>query len=128
LKAILLAMMLLASWQAALSADNSGPQTFHGEISDSSCAMNVHSLSASHEEMLKRKTTGNTPAECARYCVKNMGSNFVLVTKKDVYHLADEQKAEPFAGEKVVIRGTLDKKTNTIQIATIEQEAAKPTR
>ena len=126
MKPILLAIVLVASWQAGLCADTAGAQTFHGEISDSSCAMNVHSLSSSHAEMLKRKTTGTDAASCARYCVKNMGSNFVLVTKKDVYHLADEQKAEPFAGEKVVIRGTLDKKTETIQIESIEREPAKP--
>lgn len=126
MKPIFLAIVLLASWQAAFSADAAAPQTFHGEISDSSCAMNVHSLSSSHEEMLKRSTTGKTSAECARYCVKNMGSNFVLVTKKDVYHLADENKAETFAGEKVVIRGKLDKKTETIQIESIEREPAKP--
>lgn len=124
MKVILLMLFMLGSVQMALSADSKGTQTFYGEISDSSCAMNVHSLSASHEEMLKRKTTGSTPAECARYCVKNMGSNYVLVNKKDLYRLSDERQAEPFAGEKVVVRGTLDKKTQTIQVTSIEREAA----
>jgi hypothetical protein len=32
------------------------PATFHGEISDSQCALNVHSLTNSHEEMLKSKS------------------------------------------------------------------------
>ena len=128
MKAIVLAIVLITPWQIGFGADTAGPQTFHGEISDSSCAMNVHSLSSSHAEMLKKKTTGTDAASCSRYCVKNMGSNFVLVTKKDVYHLSDELKAEPFAGEKVAIRGTLDKKRQTIQVESIEREPAKPTR
>ena len=32
------------------------PATFHGEISDSQCAFNVHSLTKSHDEMLKSKS------------------------------------------------------------------------
>ncbi len=128
LRAILLAIVLVITWQPAFSADSSTAQTFNGEISDSSCAMNVHSLSSSHAEMLKKKTTGTDAASCARYCVKNMGSSFVLVTKKDVYHLADELKAEPFAGQKVVVRGMLDKKTQTIQMESIEREPAKAPR
>ncbi len=128
MKAILLAIVLATTWQPAFSADSSTLQTFHGEISDSSCAMNVHSLSSSHAEMLKKKTTGSDAASCSRYCVKNMGSSFVLVTKKDVYHLADEQKAEPFAGKKVAVRGTLDKKTQTIQMESIEREPGKAPR
>ncbi len=128
MRTILLTIALLVSWQAAVAADPKGTETFHGEISDSSCAMNVHSLSSSPAEMLKRQTTGSDAASCARYCVKNMGSSFVLVSKKDVYRLADEEKAEPFAGQKVVVRGTLDKKTQTIQMESIEQEPAKAAR
>ena len=41
--------------------------TFRGEIGDSSCALNVHSLSRSHKEMLKSKSFGTTPADCARH-------------------------------------------------------------
>ena len=128
MRSIAFAILLLVS-PAAFSADAKAPQTFHGEISDSSCAMNVHSLSSSHAEMLKKKTTGTDAASCARYCVKNMGSNFVLVTNKEaVYRLDNEDKAEPFAGQKVVVRGTLDKKTETIQVDSIEREPAKPSR
>ncbi len=128
MKSILLTLLLVAAWQFALAADSKDIETFHGEISDSSCAMNVHSLSSSHAEMLKKQTTGSDAASCTRYCVKNMGSSFVLVSKKDVYRLADEEKAEPFAGQKVVVRGTLDKKTQTIQMESIEQEPAKAAR
>ena len=54
-----------------------------------------------------------------------MGASYVMVSKKDVYHLANEDKAEPFAGKKVVVRGTLDKKTQTIQMESIEFEPVK---
>ncbi len=126
MKKALLAAVLVVAWSAGVAADPPGALTFHGEISDSSCAMNVHSLSNSHEEMLKKKTTGTDPASCARYCVKNLGASFVLVTKKNVFHLADDEKAEPFAGEKVVVRGVLDKKTATINMLSIEREPSKP--
>ena len=125
MKKIVLGVILVVSWSAGAGADSPKAQTFHGEISDSSCAMNVHSLSNSHEEMLKKKTTGTGPASCARYCVKNLGGSFVLVTKKNVYHLVDDQKAEPFAGEKVVVRGVLDNKTATINMVSIERETRK---
>ena len=125
MRSILLAIVLVLSCPSAYPADTGGAVKFHGEISDSSCAMNVHSLSSSHAEMLKKQTTGNDAASCARYCVKNMGSSYVLVSKKDVYHLANEDKAEPFAGKKVVVRGTLDKKTQTIQMESIELEPVK---
>lgn len=122
MKQIVLAVLLSTAWSVARCADT--PQTFHGEISDSACAMNVHSTSGSHAEMLKDKTTGSTPADCVRFCVKNMGSKYVLVTNKKVYHLADDKMAERFAGERVVVRGTLDKK-GAIQIASIDKEPAK---
>jgi len=125
MKKVLLGVILVVSWSAGVGVDSPKAQTFHGEISDSSCAMNVHSLSNSHEEMLKKKTTGTDPASCARYCVKNLGGSFVLVTKKNVYHLVDDQKAEPFAGEKVVVRGVLDNKTATINMVSIERETRK---
>ena len=40
--------------------------TFRGQISDSQCAFNVHSLTKSHEEMLKSKSgaAGHTAATC----------------------------------------------------------------
>src|SRR5512140_3013517 len=91
-------------------------QAFKGVISDSQCAMNVHSLSGGHAEMLKKHTTGTDEPSCVRYCVKNMGGDFVLVSKGNVYHLTDDRKAEPFAAESVLVRGALDKKTNIITV------------
>ncbi len=94
--------------------------TFHGEIGDSSCALNVHSLSQSHQEMLKNKSIGTTDAECARHCVAHLGSSFVLVIKKEVYHLDDQKEAEKWAGQTVIVTGELDAKKNLIAVKTIE--------
>jgi hypothetical protein len=94
--------------------------TFRGEIGDSSCALNVHSLSRSHEEMLKNKSIGTTAAECARHCVAHLGSSFVLVVKKDVYRLDNQIAAEKFAGQTVIVTGELDAKKSTIAVKTIQ--------
>jgi len=55
------------------------------EVSDSQCAMNVHSLTHSHQEMLKSKSLmGGTSAQCAMQCAKQMGGEFVLAAGKEV--------------------------------------------
>src|SRR4051794_25728776 len=94
-----------------LSAQSS-TQTFTGEISDSQCAFNVHSKTASHKEMLAEKTMGNTEADCVRTCVK-YGGAYVLVTHKKVYHLTDQVIPEKFAAQKVIVTGSLNKKGDT---------------
>jgi hypothetical protein len=101
-------------------AGDEAARTFQGEIGDSQCALNVHSLTRSHQEMLKSKSMGGDAAACARYCTKYLGGNFVLVIKSDVYHLDDQNRAEIFAGKQVKITGTLDAKSNTIHIVQIE--------
>ena len=95
-------------------------RTFLGEVGDSQCAMNIHSLTRSHKEMLKSKAMGGDAAACANYCTKYLGGNFVLVIKNDVYHLDDQPRAQIFAGKRVKITGTLDEKSNTIHILGIE--------
>ncbi len=102
-------------------AQHTGKRTFYGEVADSQCSMNVHSLTRSHEEMLKRKSMGGTPASCTMYCIRYMGGEFVLATKKDVYYL-DSANAQEFAGEKVKVVGTLDAKSRTIHASKVERE------
>lgn len=92
---------------------------FFGEISDSQCAMNVHSLSRSHEEMIKKRTLGTDAASCARACVRR-GGEWVLRSGDDVYHLLYQAGVEQFAGQKVRVVGTLDDKTHTIDNYHIE--------
>jgi hypothetical protein len=96
--------------------------TFYGEISDSQCALNVHSLTRLHQEMLKSKSMGGTATECTLYCVKYHGGNFVLSSKKDVYRLDDQNTARAFAGKKVKIIGKIESDKKTIHIIKIEEE------
>ncbi len=107
---------------ASLSYAGAGVKTFRGEISDSQCAMNVHSLTHSHQEMLKSKGMGGTSAMCATHCAKQMGGEFVLAAGKEIYRLDNQAEAEKFAGRRVKISGTLDAKTKTIHMVKAEPE------
>ncbi len=107
---------------ASLSHAGEGVRTFRGEISDSQCAMNVHSLTHSHQEMLKSKGMGGTSALCSTHCAKQMGGEFVLSAGKEVYRLDNQPEAEKFAGQRVKISGTLNAKTKTIHMLTTGPE------
>jgi hypothetical protein len=91
-------------------------KTFQGEIADTQCALNVHSLSQSHKEMIEMKAAGKTNADCARFCVKERGGRFVLQTKTKVYRLDKQGLAERNAGLIVKVTGILDPKSETITI------------
>ncbi|HEY6268871.1 MAG TPA: DUF5818 domain-containing protein [Candidatus Acidoferrum sp.] len=108
---------MIASHPVAGGGDE---KTFKGEIADTQCALNVHSLSQSHKEMIEMKPEVKTNADCARYCVKERGGRFVLQTPDKVYKLDAQVLAEQWAGLKVKVIGTLDPKTETITVRTIE--------
>ncbi|HEY6339256.1 MAG TPA: hypothetical protein VIW68_12255 [Candidatus Sulfotelmatobacter sp.] len=95
-------------------------RVFHGEVSDSQCALNVHSLTRSHQEMLKSKSMGGTSTSCSLYCIKNLGGEFVLSAGKTVYRLDKQDAVREFAGQKTKITGTLDPKTKTIHVEKVE--------
>ncbi len=101
-----------------------GEKTFSGEIADSQCALNVHSLSQSHKEMMGIKPEIKTDTECVRFCVKERGGRYVLEAKTKVYKLDAQVLAERWAGQKVKLVGTLDPKTNIITVEKMEAEAA----
>ena len=101
-------------------AGDDKPQTFRGEIGDTQCALNVHSMTRSHTEMLKSKKMGGTPGGCASYCVEYPGGDFVLSSKNEVYRLDNQEKVRLFAGQKVKITGMLESKNKTIHIVDIE--------
>src|SRR2546430_15915627 len=117
----MICMLLVVFADQALAKQAS---TFYGEIADSQCALNVHSLTRSHQEMLKSKSMGGTSLSCATYCVKYLGGNFVLTSRNHVYRL-DNQDLQKFIAEKVKITGTLDKKAGIIHIEKIEVEDPK---
>jgi hypothetical protein len=103
-----------------VKSTNEKIQTFKGEIADSQCSMNVHSLTRSHGEMLKSKSMGGTAHTCTMYCIQYLGGDLVLTVKDDVYRLDNQDKAKDFAGQKVKLAGSLDSKTRTIHIVKIE--------
>lgn len=97
-------------------------QTFHGEISDSQCALNVHSLTRSHQEMLKSKSMGGTSNTCAVYCIEHLGGYLVLSAGKNVFRLDRADLVHGFEGRRVVISGVLDPKLNQIHVIKIDLE------
>jgi hypothetical protein len=97
--------------------------TFFGEVSDTQCAMNVHSLSRSHEEMITKNTMGTDAPSCARACVRR-GGEWVLRAGEDVYRLRNQAGIDEFAGQRVRVTGTLDTKTNTIDNTDVEMAPA----
>jgi hypothetical protein len=123
---LFLGVVILASVTVSSSlVRGTGDKTFEGEIADSQCALGVHSLNQSHKEMIDMGSAGKTPSDCARYCVRERGGRFVLQSKQAVYKLDNQELAEKSAGMKVKVTGTVDPKTNTIQVRTIEPITSK---
>src|SRR5664279_4339748 len=95
-------------------------RVFHGEISDSQCALNVHSLTRSHQEMLKSKSMGGTSNTCSVYCIERLGGYLVLSAGNDVYRLDRSDLVHGFEGRKVMITGALDAKLKQIHVLNID--------
>ena len=103
MRIIIIVLLSLAPLLAA-----QGTQTFTGVITDDGCGK-------SHAQM----RMGPTDADCTKACVSAHGSAYALNDGKSIYTLKSREKLEKFAAQKVSIVGTLDKKTNTIQVDSI---------
>jgi hypothetical protein len=101
-------VFLLVPLIVALAAAQK-PQTFAGTISDSMCARGDHS----------KMKMGSNDAECTNACVQSHGADYVLFDGKISYTLKGKQPLQKFAGQKVQVVGTLDAKTNTIQVDSV---------
>lgn len=115
LSRVLFSIWLLMALVAAGSANQSEQQIFSGEIMDSLCAKD-----GSHQKMMDQMDSmGRDHQTCTQKCIQ-LGAKYVLydLTTKTVYNLDDQDKAARFAGQKVKIKGTLEKKK--IRIADIE--------
>ena len=108
----------LLTLATAASAQNS--RVFRGEVSDSQCALNIHSLTKSHQEMLKSKSMGGTSNTCSVYCIEHLGGYLVLSVGNDVYRLDRSDLVHGFEGRKVVITGTADNKLKQIHVLKID--------
>ena len=106
----------------ASAAWGQSARVFHGEVSDSQCALNVHSLTRSHQEMLKSKSMGGTSNTCAVYCIEHLGGYLVLSSGNDVYRLDRADLVHGFEGRRVKIMGTLDTKLKQIHVLKIDLE------
>src|ERR1700730_11539527 len=95
-------------------------RTFHGEVSDSQCALNVHSLTRSHMEMLKSKSMGGTSNTCSVYCIEHLGGYLVLSVGKDVFRLDRSDLVHGYEGRRVIVTGSLDTKLNQIHVLKID--------
>jgi hypothetical protein len=102
------------------TASAQSARVFHGEVSDSQCALNVHSLTRSHQEMLKSKSMGGTSNTCSVYCIEHFGGYLVLSAGNNVYRLDRADLVHGFEGHRVVINGVLDTKLNEIHVLKID--------
>jgi hypothetical protein len=124
---ILCAAGILA-WVNVANAQAGAVKIFRGEVSDSQCALNVHSLTRSHEEMLKSKSMGGTSRSCSQYCIEHLGGELVLSSGATVFRLDNQSAARQFVGQRAKVVGTLDPKTKTIHIVSIVPETQPPSR
>ena len=108
-------LLLLAGLSFALQ-ETANAATFKGEIMDSPCA-----AMGSHDKGFGMTNT-TTAKDCTLACVKMMNGKFMLFNgaEKTAYELDDQAKGREFAGEKVTISGTYDKKTKILKVAKIE--------
>lgn len=115
-------MIFFAAGLIALAGAAYGQESrvFHGEVSDSQCALNVHSLTRSHQEMLKSKSMGGTSNTCAVYCIEHLGGYLVLSVGKNVYRLDRADLVHGFEGRRVIITGVLDSKANQLHVLKID--------
>lgn len=89
--------------------------TWHGIITDDSCGKK-------HAEMKMEEAKA-----CALKCAEK-GMKLALYDPKAdaVYALSDQAKAKEFAGERVVVKGTMSEDGKTITVAAIQKgEGAK---
>src|SRR4029077_9262741 len=121
-----IALCLAGTLGLAAVARSQSTRIFRGEVSDSQCALNVHSLTRSHQEMLKSKSMGGTANTCSTYCIEHLGGYLVLSAANDVFRLDRADLVHGFEGQKVKVTGILDTKLNLIHVQKIELEAQKP--
>lgn len=113
----------MLTWAGIALAQQAPTRVFRGEVSDSQCALNIHSLTRSHREMLKSKSMGGTANTCSVYCVEHLGGYLVLSSGKDVFRLDRTDLVHGFEGQKVRVTGVLDTKTNQIHVLKVELES-----
>jgi hypothetical protein len=111
------ALLIVTGGYALLRA-----HTFTGEITDGTCGNN-----GSHMMM---PDAGGNPVDAARKCTMGcvkLGETYVLynANTKALYDLSDQKTPEQFAGEQVIVTGTLNKSTMMIKVLNIRVASTK---
>ena len=104
MRATIVAVLLTAALSGAAET-----QQFVGLISDDVCPKGDHS----------QMQMGPTAADCAAACVSAHGAVYVLYDGKTAYRLIGGPPLEQFAGKKVRVVGSLNAKTQTINVESI---------
>jgi hypothetical protein len=101
------AIYLAAAFTTVLAAANQ-PQTFTGVITDTMCGK-THGMMA-----------GQPDDKCIAMCVKDSSSQYALYDGKQILKLSDQKTPAKFAAQRVNVKGTLNEKTHTIKVSSIE--------
>ncbi len=105
MRRVILVAAAIASTVAA--ADQ---QTFTGTITDSMCGKS-HGMVA-----------GQPDEKCIAMCVKGSSSQYALFDGKTVLKLSDQKAPAKYAAQRVKVTGTINEKTQTIKVNSIEPE------
>lgn len=102
---LLIALVLLVGFSGlSLAADGS----WMGYISDANCAKDY------------AKSSAEKHVACAKSCVSK-GASWALSMKDGMVVLdVDKDTAEKNLGQMVTVKGTLDAKTNTVKVTSVE--------
>jgi hypothetical protein len=87
-------------------------QTFTGIITDTMCGK-THGM-----------TQGQPDDKCVAMCVKGSSSQYALYDGRAVLKLSDQKLPAKFAAQRVKVTGTLNEKTQTIKVNSIEPEGS----
>ena len=85
-------------------------QTFTGVITDTMCGKS-HGMVA-----------GQPDDKCVAMCVKGTSSQYALYDGQSVLKLSDQKTPVKYAAQRVKVTGTLNEKTQTIKVSSIEPE------
>jgi len=85
-------------------------QTFTGVITDTMCGKS-HGMVA-----------GQPDNKCVAMCVKGTSSQYALYNGQSVLKLSDQKTPSKYAAQRVKVTGTLNEKTQTIKVSSIEPE------
>jgi hypothetical protein len=100
-------LTLLTCILSGLALSAGAPQTITGTITDTMCG-------AKHN-----MTKGQADDDCIRACLKG-AREYALYDGKTIWKLSDQKAPARFAAKTVKVTGTVDPKTMTIKVASIE--------